>query len=181
MANIIIENIVASVEIADNFDIEYLADKLDNVNYNPDEFHGLVIKFTEPRIAALLIANGNIVFTGAKEINEIETVLQKVILGLKNIGIEIGVIPKIKIDNIVASFNLNVEIDLAYVAENFSINKDDYKPEEFPGLIYKKNDIEGIMILFKSGKIVCTGVKKIEEIDNAVEEMKEKLTKIGVL
>ena len=42
-------------------------------------------------------------------------------------------------------------------------------------------DIGASVILFSSGKLVCTGTKNIEDATNAIERIKEKLTSIGAL
>jgi len=57
----------------------------------------------------------------------------------------------------------------------------DYEPKQFPGLIYKIDDNGVLLILFSSGKIVCTGAKNVETASNAIETIKEKLTSIGAL
>ena len=181
MDDIIIENIVASANITDEFDIEYLASKIDDFKYNPEEFKGLVLQFDDPKIAALIIPNGKVVFTGAKKIYDIESILDRIILKLKNAGIAVEVTPEIQVENIVASLDLNIELDLASLAVSTYFDNIEYEPEKFPGLIYKINEIEAEILFFSSGKIVVTGAKKIEDIDNAMEKIKDKFITIGIL
>jgi transcription initiation factor TFIID TATA-box-binding protein len=42
-----------------------------------------------------------------------------------------------------------------------------YEPELFPGLIFRMEVPKLVLLIFASGKIVLTGAKKREEINNA--------------
>ena len=44
-----------------------------------------------------------------------------------------------------------------------------YEPEQFPGLIYRMKDPKVVILLFASGKLVCTGAKKENDVFVAVE------------
>ena len=65
--------------------------------------------------------------------------------------------PQFKIENIVASADLGVELDLYEIAK--ASPDVDYEPEQFPGAIYKIKEPKVALLLFKNGKIICTGAK----------------------
>jgi transcription initiation factor TFIID TATA-box-binding protein len=46
-----------------------------------------------------------------------------------------------------------------------------YEPEQFPGLIYRMQDPKVVILLFASGKLVCTGAKKEQDVYDAVEKL----------
>ena len=48
MAEIIIENIVTTTQLADEIDIQHLANKIENSKYDPNEFPGLILHYSEP-------------------------------------------------------------------------------------------------------------------------------------
>jgi len=50
-----------------------------------------------------------------------------------------------------------------------------YEPEQFPGLIYKMDDPKVVMLLFTSGKSVCAGAKKENEVHEAVAKLQKVL------
>jgi hypothetical protein len=50
-----------------------------------------------------------------------------------------------------------------------------YEPEQFPGLIYRMDDPKAVILLFASGKLVCTGAKKESDIFQAVTKLKRSL------
>ncbi len=76
---------------------------------------------------------------------------------------------KFKIENIVASAALGVDLDLYEIAK---VSPDvDYEPEQFPGAICKIHDPKTAILLFKNGKIICTGAKTEADIKRAIEQV----------
>jgi len=74
--------------------------------------------------------------------------------------------PAFKIENIVASASLGLELDLYSIASE--ISDVEYEPEQFPGAILKFKDPHSSLLLFKNGKIICTGTKSEEEVQRAL-------------
>lgn len=62
-----------------------------------------------------------------------------------------------KVDNIIATTNLNRQINLASIVNNKKFNNLKYNNEKFPGLFIKFSI--GTVIIFHSGKIVIVGCK----------------------
>ena len=77
-----------------------------------------------------------------------------------------GVKPVFKIENIVASAALGVELDLYAIAQQ--VRDVEYEPEQFPGAILKLKDPRASLLLFKNGKIICTGCKSAEEVEFSI-------------
>lgn len=83
---------------------------------------------------------------------------------------------KIEIQNIVASSSFDTVLDLNALLE---LLKDaNYKPENFPGLIYRLKNPKCTILIFKNGKIVCSGAKKIEEIQKSINKLGITLAKM---
>lgn len=78
-----------------------------------------------------------------------------------------------KIENIVASASLDGEINLYKAAHE--LDNVEYEPEQFPGAIIKLDEPETSLLMFKNGKIICTGGKSKEEVYNAVEKAVEQV------
>ena len=85
----------------------------------------------------------------------------------------------IQIENIVASAKLPSRLNLDKIA--FELENSEYEPEQFPGLVYRTKTPKAAFLLFSSGKIVCTGVRKVEDIENSVRNITKKLKSIGAL
>ena len=77
--------------------------------------------------------------------------------------------PVFKIENIVASADLGVELDLYAIAKASPYV--DYEPEQFPGAIYKIHEPKEALLLFKNGKIICTGAKTEADIKKAIDQV----------
>ncbi|MGC8669770.1 MAG: hypothetical protein ACP5TL_01295 [Candidatus Micrarchaeia archaeon] len=63
--------------------------------------------------------------------------------------------PSIKVQNIVVSADLHAVIDLYALSKE--VKAVDYEPEQFPGAIFRISDPKAVIILFKNGKMICTG------------------------
>ena len=52
-----------------------------------------------------------------------------------------------------------------------------YEPEQFPGLIYRMDEPKVVILLFSTGKLVCTGATKEEDVYTAVDKLHKTLQK----
>ena len=80
-----IQNIVASGSVGMDLNLNVLAMKLDNTEYEPEQFPGLVYKLNEAKATFLLFSNGKIVCTGTKSEQEVHAALDKLIVNLKKV------------------------------------------------------------------------------------------------
>ena len=164
-----IENVVASVTLDQKIDLLAIMKVFRNVEYRPKQFPGLVFRLKRPKTATLVFASGKMVCTGAKSEKMSRRAVHKVVRELKNNEIIKKGEPKIVIQNIVASANLHGKIDLETAAD--IMDNVMYEPEQFPGLIYRMLVPKVVMLLFASGKLVCTGAKHEDMVKEAVEKV----------
>lgn len=80
-----IQNIVASGSIGMDLNLNTLAMKLDNTEYEPEQFPGLVYKLEEAKATFLLFSNGKIVCTGTKSEEQVHIAVDMLIEKLKKI------------------------------------------------------------------------------------------------
>jgi len=78
-----------------------------------------------------------------------------------------------KIENIVASASLGVELDLYAIARE--VENVEYEPEQFPGAILKLKNPKTSLLLFKNGKLICTGAKSEAEVGKAINRAYENI------
>lgn len=161
-----VENVVASVTLDQKIDLLDIMKVFRTVEYRPKQFPGLVFRIKRPKTATLIFASGKMVCTGAKSERMAVRVVHKVVRELKNKEIIKEGNPKIVIQNIVASANLHGKIDLETAAD--IMDNVMYEPEQFPGLIYRMQTPKVVMLLFASGKLVCTGAKHEDMVKEAV-------------
>jgi len=174
-----VENVVASASLEHGIDLQAVVKAFPIVEYRPDVFPGLVFRTKRPRTANLIFRTGKMVCTGAKSEKEARRALKKVVRKLKKMGMVIRGKLHIKIQNIVASVILGGKVDLEGFYEIGG--KVDlggrmmYEPEQFPGVIYRMKDPRTVILIFSSGKLVCTGAKKEEEVNQAVMKLRQEL------
>jgi len=168
-ATISIENVVASATLNQKVDLNAVVKGYPGVEYRPEQFPGLVFRLKRPKTATLIFSSGKMVCTGAKSEKESRRAVMKVVKELKKGGIIIISKPEMKIQNIVASASLGGMIDLEKAA--YTLERTMYEPEQFPGLIYRMQEPKVVILLFASGKLVCTGAKKEGDVFEAVEKL----------
>ncbi len=174
-----IENVVASVSLGINIPLEEIVSMLDTTEYEPEQFPGLVYRLQKPKAAALIFSSGKIVCTGARSVEDVEVVFKKIISMIRKAGIKVPRNYKINVENIVASAKLPSTLNLDLIA--FELENSEYEPEQFPGLVYRMDKPKVAFLLFGSGKIVCTGARKIEDVRAAINALYKKLKELGAL
>jgi len=80
-----IQNIVAAGSVGMDLNLNMLAMRLDNTEYEPEQFPGLVYKLPDQKATFLLFSNGKVVCTGTKSEEEVHRVLDVLIENLKNV------------------------------------------------------------------------------------------------
>jgi transcription initiation factor TFIID TATA-box-binding protein len=183
MPEVIVENIVASTSFADKLDLDVIAQSLEEAEYEPEQFPGLVYRLSEPKTATLLFRSGKANCTGAKNVEDVKKTVDIIADKLRKLGVEVYKDKdlKIVIQNIVAISDLGTELNLNEVAMGLGLENVEYEPEQFPGLVYRIRDPKVAMLLFGSGKIVCTGARQTEDVSKAVEKLSEELTSLDLI
>src|SRR2546427_656795 len=137
LAKIKIENVVASTSLGEQLDLQAIALALGGAEYEPEQFPGLIYRLKEPKTATLLFRSGKVVCTGAKSLEHVKTAIDMVAKQIEAAGIPIKKNPVIEVQNIVASSDLGTEINLNAIAISLGLEKVEYEPEQFPGLVYR--------------------------------------------
>ena len=181
MTGIIIQNIVASTSFETTLDLKSIHERLDETDYNPETFPGIICRLYKPKCTMLIFNNGKIVCTGAKKISDAQQSINKLGITLVKTYPDIDKNPKIKIQNIVGTFDIGSELNPTRIALGFGLDHVEYEPEQFPGLIFRMDEPKVVLLLFASGKIVVTGGKSIKDMEQAVENIRKLLTSGGFL
>jgi len=174
-AIISIENIVASATLNQDIDLSSVVKAFPSVEYRPQQFPGLVFRLKKPKTATLIFGSGKMVCTGAKSERQAKRAVRKVVRELKNNGIVIRRKPTIKVVNMVASASFGVRIELEKAV--YRLGRTMFEPEQFPGLIYRMDEPKVVILVFASGKIVCTGAKREEEVYESVSKLRDQLVR----
>ena len=176
-----IENIVASAKVTDALDLPSIASNIEGAEYDKKRFPGVVIRMKDPKIAALIFNSGKVVLTGAKSVESLDRGLA--ILGdlLRSLDVTIPDELTYKIQNIVTSADLGSTINLNKIAVGFNLERIEYEPEQFPGLVYRLENPKVVVLLFGSGKLIITGGKEPDDAKKAVIKILSDLRSLGLM
>ncbi len=170
-----VENIVASASLDVDIDLFSLALSVDNVEYEPEQFPGAILKIDDPHSSLLVFKNGKLICTGNKDPQQIRKAIEKTVQILKEAQPHLKLPdPKdvpFRIENIVASGDLKVIVDLYSLAA--TLDNVEYEPEQFPGAIIRIREPKATLLLFKNGKLICAGVRREEEIVEAIKKVRD--------
>ncbi len=181
MENLKIENVVASASMDTKLDLEEASRVLDGSEYDPEKFPGLVFRIKKPKTAILLFTSGKVVCTGGKTVEEATQSVNTVKKLLNENGIETTSEVEVKVQNIVASYGLGEDLNLNSVAITLGLERVEYEPEQFPGLVYRLIDSDVVLLLFGSGNMVCTGAKDLNDLESAIDHIKGELRGAGLI
>lgn len=81
-----------------------------------------------------------------------------------------------KIENIVATGELEQDIDLEILAVALDLEQTEYEPEQFPSLIYHDNDYT--ILVFSNGKFICTGLTGLERVNSVMTQFKNEVQNV---
>ena len=84
--------------------------------------------------------------------------------------------PELEVSNIVATAELDLTVSLEILAVHLGMESVEYEPEQFPALLFRGSD--HTILLFSSGKVVCTGLTEIPDISNAIAEMASRIESV---
>lgn len=172
-----IENIVASSSLGIKIPLDQLSNHLEGTEYEPEQFPGLVYRLKEPKAASLIFSSGKIVCTGARSMENVRKVIKNIVSVIKDANLGNPKSYDIQIENIVASAKLKTRLSLDKIA--FKLEDAEYEPEQFPGLVLRMKNPKVAFLLFSSGKIVCTGARKTEDVEFAVRTISQRLKEIS--
>ena len=175
-----IENVVVFATLGKDIPLIKISKELKGAEYTPEAFPGVIYRIPDPKTAALIFSSGKIVCTGARSPEFAKIAVEKVVDDMRALQIDIPMKFNVGVENIVASTQIAAKdkLNLEHIAYN--LENAEYEPEQFPGLVYRISDPRVAFLLFGTGKIICTGARRIEEIHVALQKFKESLTELGI-
>ena len=140
-----IVNLVASSNLNATLDLYNLAISIPNIEYEPEQFPGAILKLKEPKVSMLLFKNGKVICSGASNEGEISLGIRKASKLIHEIQktVKVQRVVKYNVVNLVATACLKQNLDLFQTAMKLRIDE--------PKMT---------LLLFKNGKMICAGAKR---------------------
>ena len=109
------------------------------------------------------------VCTGSKNISECLLACRKYTRLLQRADVHVC-FHNFQVQNIVASVSVEYPLKLYEMSQEHGANVS-YEPELFPGLVLRISRPKVVFLLFRSGKIVITGAKSMDEINKTYSKV----------
>ena len=174
-----IVNMVASATLNATLDLYGLAVSVPDIEYEPEQFPGAILKLREPKVSLLLFKNGKLIISGASSEEQIVQAIRKASKIIHEIQPSVRVPRNVEYEvvNLVATANLNRSLDLFKTA--MGLENVEYEPEQFPGAILRLADPKLTLLLFKNGKVICAGAKRDELLRKGLRKANELVAQVN--
>jgi transcription initiation factor TFIID TATA-box-binding protein len=176
-----IANVVGIITYQQELDLAALAETFEereevtNVTYEPADNHWLQSRFAPDDTYVAFYRSGRCSIAGGKSIEHFETVVKQVNEVMRDL-LEYEYEPAVEVSNIVATTDLGSPISLEALMLELGMEQTEYEPEQFPALMYR--DSEYVVLVFSSGKLLCTGLTDMQSVSEAIETMSSRIQAI---
>jgi transcription initiation factor TFIID TATA-box-binding protein len=171
-------NVVGMITYQQELDLAALAEtfedreEITSVTYEPAENHWLQTRFAPDDSYVAFYRSGRCSIAGGDSIEHFETVVKRVNSVMRDL-LEFSYDPTVEVSNIVATADLGSDISLEALTLELGMERTEYEPEQFPALMYRDSDY--VVLVFSSGKFLCTGLTDLEAVSEAIESMSDQI------
>lgn len=172
-------NVVGGSDLNQELDLAELYNDLvgNEIRYEPEVWAGLYVRFEEDQPAILVFSSGKYNIAGADSVEELKEIDRVFRSRLTDLGIEFeGSVFDIR--NQVYLCQYKSEFDLNTLAIGLGMENTEYEPEQFPGIFYDIPNEKGTFLIFRTGKVVLTGVRTWREAERALSTLFKKFDKL---
>lgn len=159
-------------------DLATLAQNLpDLIDYNPEKYPGAYVRFEENDPLVTVYRTGKYIVTGASSETETDATRERFLSLLSELGVLSSPNDvEFAMQNFVCTGELDELVNLNALAIKLGLERTEYEPEQFPGLIYRPANHNAVVLIFATGKVVITGAKNPEEAEAVFETVKQEVT-----
>ena len=153
-----VQNYVVHANLGKELNLIQLGAELPEARYHTGEHPAVRLHVDEPRSDALIFANGKLVCSGTKTLEEARAAITQVKKMVKGVDKGIDGRAGSKVESVMASMEIGSTIDLAQLATDLGSKGVEYFPQTFEGLVYRTSKPRATLIIFESGVLVVTDV-----------------------
>lgn len=171
-------NVVGSGSFCCKFDHSVLATEPETLaEFDVENYTGMCVRFDENSALVTVYRTGKFIITGAECIRDLDCMKSDLRELFKRRGIvNNGDLEWFQIQNLVCTTVLADKLDLNRVSIGLGLEKTEYEPEQFPGLIYRNPEFECVALVFSTGKAVLTGSSDLDNIETFADHLIRKLS-----
>ena len=182
MTELDVANVVGLVTYQQELDLAALAEtfekreEITSVTYEPAENHWLQARFAPDDTYVAFYRSGRCSIAGSSSIDHFESIVQRVNNVMRDL-LEFDYEPGVEISNIVATTDLGSPIQLEALTLELGMERTEYEPEQFPALMYRGP--EYVVLVFSSGKLLCTGLTDLDAVSEAIDNIAERIQAVA--
>lgn len=153
-------NAVGSGSLGAELDLTQIAAVLGKMaEYDPERYSGVYLDDDAPLVT--FYRTGKYILTGASSEEALHTFRERVLQTLSECKIIQSPDDEwFRVQNLVFSADLGKSINLNALAICLSLDRIEYEPEQFSGLMYRPPEEQVVVLVFSSGKAVITGAQR---------------------
>lgn len=173
-----IVNVVASGSLDAEFDLERVAADIGSIaEYDPDKYPGMYLRFEEEAPLITVYRTGKYIVTGADSEEEAHAIRERFLNLLADNGMITAPNDEwSRIQNLVCTAGLGESLNLNALAIGLGLERTEYEPEQFPGLIYRPSGADSVILLFASGRVVITGSPNLDAAEQTFAALQDEVT-----
>jgi transcription initiation factor TFIID TATA-box-binding protein len=137
----------------------------------------MYLRFEEDAPLITVYRTGKFIITGADSEDESYSLRERFL----NLFSDMDVIEESEdewfaIQNYVCTAELGESLNLNALAIGLGLEKTEYEPEQFPGLIYRPSRGDSVVLLFASGRVVITGSPDLDTAEQTFTRLQDEVT-----
>ena len=152
-------------------------EEINSVTYEPAKNHWLQTRFAPDDTYVSFYRSGKCSIVGVSSPDHFDEMVERVNKLMREL-LEFDYEPTAEIKNIVATAEVDSLPSLETLAIGLGLEQTEYEPEQFPALIYRGKG--SVILIFASGKLVCTGLTHLEQIASAIGDVTTEIERLAV-
>lgn len=176
-----VQNIVGTGSLGVELNLDSLLADLDvaEKKYDPSFYPGAYLRLEDDGPLITVYRTGKYIISGGTSVEELHQVRDQLLDRLANLGVvSSDVREAFSVSNVVGTADIGRELDLNALTIGLGLENAEYEPEQFPGLIYRPEGYNCVVLMFRSGKVVVTGANSVEVAEETFEAVKEQVEEL---
>lgn len=164
-------NVVGGGGLGTDIDLYNCVNKLSQYGaiYEPEQSPGIQLKLPSTGVTAMIFQSGMFHLTGAQSTSEVQRAGSELV-NIVEKDLNISTAPtEIDVRNLVYTGSLDQQIDLEALA--LDLDGAYYDPSTHNGLIYKKDEWGGTIMIFRTGSYTYTGASSEKQAHKVMERL----------
>lgn len=176
-SDITCHNVLAISEVNVDLDLDKVAKNFKNVEYDPSKFNCVRVRDWKRKCTVAIFSSGKLQVTGASNPGDARKAMKVVAYRLKHkLGYSDIVFSNVKIDNILATFDIGTKMDLYGISRDPEITCT-YMPSQFAAAVVREVNTGVVIDVFASGKMNIKGKDSLENLCAGVNHVMPKIAR----